>query len=470
MADADWRIRAIALVAHRRRAADVLPLVLDLAASLVGADAAGVYLYDARGLRIRHRLARGYQASLAKRTIPRLKDGPLGKACLNAQPVHLEMGAWRTLDGRPSAQARVVVPLTSRRGEVLGVLDLIRDLAGGLDERSIAQLVTFGREIADHLRDLDASESGAPSVGHLPVSRESATPRRAVPNGFEMRISRSRATGRQDGLAVWPADAEQWWFLLLDVRGATDLARSVAELLPAVVRDSARASLESDGRAPLVYTLREAQRFMLSCAARHLVTMFCGVLDTTTGVLSYVNAGQHEPMLLRSHGLVERLPSVSRPLGLGAPFDGAETEVALARGDTLVLSTAAFLESTNDLDEQFGNDRVFSVLARASQTRAAHVSDDILAARRDFIRPGTRQVGSLAVITRLAAGHPRHGAALRGVGARFRRVSGTTVGALAIPAAEQARSGHEVESASEVQDEISRRELAGIRPSARSAR
>ena len=60
--------------------------------------------------------------------------------------------------------------------------------------------------------------------------------------------------------------------------------------------------------------------------------------------------------------------------------------------------------------------------------------------------------------------------AWRGVGARILHSRRATVDGLAIVTAHRARSRHEVESASEVQDEIPGRELARVRASARPAR
>ena len=92
-------------------------------------------------------------------------------------------------------------------------------------------------------------------------------------------------------------------------------------------------------------------------------------LDTTTGMLKWLSAGHHEPLLLRDGHLVRAL-EVEPMLPLGLNQGLTQTTVAdigneqLQPGDMLLLYTDGVIEARSPGGEFFGQDRLIDLVAR----------------------------------------------------------------------------------------------------------
>lgn len=97
------------------------------------------------------------------------------------------------------------------------------------------------------------------------------------------------------------------------------------------------------------------------------VTAWLGVIDLTTGVLTYVNAG-HNPPVVRHNGHIEFLREKS-----GMAFGGMEGlpyrvhEIPLKPKDALLLYTDGVTEANNPQDELYGEARLLACLRAAKQ-------------------------------------------------------------------------------------------------------
>jgi len=94
------------------------------------------------------------------------------------------------------------------------------------------------------------------------------------------------------------------------------------------------------------------------------VTVFYGILDLTTGEVSYCNAGHNPPYVLKKNGEVTPLPMSQDPM-VGA-IDGIEfhqSTLQLEHGDSLVMFTDGVTEAMNINNEEFGETRLEDTLA-----------------------------------------------------------------------------------------------------------
>jgi len=96
------------------------------------------------------------------------------------------------------------------------------------------------------------------------------------------------------------------------------------------------------------------------------ITFFCGILDLTTGLLRYCNAGHNPPMLN-----TEKLPVLPNfPLGVMPGMVFQEQETRLEYDDTLFLYTDGLTEAENASAEQFGEERMEAFLGTKRNAQA----------------------------------------------------------------------------------------------------
>jgi len=94
------------------------------------------------------------------------------------------------------------------------------------------------------------------------------------------------------------------------------------------------------------------------------VTLFYGEFDTTTGEMTYVNAGHNSPMLLRSDGQVDRLQPTAMLLGVEYDTVVESRQVEIKPADRLLLFTDGFTEAFNKRDQEYGEKRLTESLVR----------------------------------------------------------------------------------------------------------
>ena len=149
---------------------------------------------------------------------------------------------------------------------------------------------------------------------------------------------------------------ERLFFCIGDVSG-----KGVpASLVMAVTRSLFRTTSAHEKSPQRIVTLMNESMSDMN-ESNMFVTLFCGVLDMTTGHLRYCNAGHNPPMLLSDS--IRPLPVVPNlPLGVAGDMSFTEQELDLAYDDALFLYTDGLNEAENAAHEQFGEDRLKSVL------------------------------------------------------------------------------------------------------------
>ncbi len=127
-------------------------------------------------------------------------------------------------------------------------------------------------------------------------------------------------------------------------------------------------------------------------------TLFCGLLDVRTRKLTYVNAGQVRPMLLRSaSGQVERLDSDGFPVGLLESSQYDQGEVLLQPGDAVLCFSDGISEATNANDEMWNESEVEKVV-RAYRGLTARQMIDLLVEATDRFTGEAEQADDMTVV------------------------------------------------------------------------
>ena len=100
------------------------------------------------------------------------------------------------------------------------------------------------------------------------------------------------------------------------------------------------------------------------------VTFFVGVLDMTTGVLRYCNAGHNAPLLLHDGAVKTIDVKPNLPLGVAGGMRFVQQEMTVPSGSALFLYTDGLTEAENARHELFSERRLLKVAADVSTLSA----------------------------------------------------------------------------------------------------
>jgi serine phosphatase RsbU (regulator of sigma subunit) len=114
------------------------------------------------------------------------------------------------------------------------------------------------------------------------------------------------------------------------------------------------------------------------------VTLFCGVLDLSSGVLSYCNCGHNAPRLLRADGTVEPLTVCGPPMALQDGVNYTSRELQLRPADCVFLFTDGITEALNIGDEQFGDERLDQTIAASRSLPPRELVEHVIEAATAF--------------------------------------------------------------------------------------
>jgi phosphoserine phosphatase RsbU/P len=100
-------------------------------------------------------------------------------------------------------------------------------------------------------------------------------------------------------------------------------------------------------------------------------TLFFGILDPTTGVLSYINGGHEPPAILGAGRLKTRLTPTGPAVGLFPDGDFVVRHIHLEADDMLIAYTDGVTDARNPSGERFTQERLLTVLEQPFPSAAA---------------------------------------------------------------------------------------------------
>ncbi|HLK17719.1 MAG TPA: SpoIIE family protein phosphatase [Bryobacteraceae bacterium] len=112
--------------------------------------------------------------------------------------------------------------------------------------------------------------------------------------------------------------------------------------------------------------------------ANRFISFFIGVLDPKTNQITYVNAGHNPPVLVHNDGTVEKLEGGGLLLGILAVAQYEQRVSRFEPGDVVVLFSDGVTEACRpDVDEEFGEDRLASILPDLKNQSAKAIIESI---------------------------------------------------------------------------------------------
>ena len=108
-------------------------------------------------------------------------------------------------------------------------------------------------------------------------------------------------------------------------------------------------------------------------------------MDPATGSLIYVNAGHNWPVLRHASGAIERLEAGGLPLGINAALPYQSGSATLATGDLLLIFTDGLVESEDDGEREYGEERMLPVVQTLQSGTAAEALKRIMSSVDAFV-------------------------------------------------------------------------------------
>jgi phosphoserine phosphatase RsbU/P len=399
------KLRAVLEVARSLQSSfsvdDVLNTLVDAALAVTGAERGFLLLFDgahelktrsarshggrdlpASDLRIPCRLIQ--QALEERRDLFYMSFDPAALECAPGNTISvLELRSvaciplvrinLRRADTQPlpeSAANLGVLYMDSRGGSV--------DLAGG-NRELLQTLAIEASTVLENARLLEEERVRQRIEEELDLARriqQSLLPA-SLPDAGWFRVCGSSEASHQVGgdyFDVAQKSAGCWSLVVADVAGKGVSSALMASFLQG-------AFLSASGSEPIPELMARINAFLFERSEYgKYATMFYATLDRS-GALTYANAAQCTPYLLRKDGEIEAFESTCRPLGLLPEGDFPSEQQQLQAGDRLIVYSDGVTEARNDAGEFFGRKRlrqlVQSVAGESCAAMLANIRDAI---------------------------------------------------------------------------------------------
>ncbi len=400
------KLRAVLEVARSLQSSfsvdDVLNTLVDAALAVTGAERGFLLLFDARHeLETRSARSRGGRdlpasdLRVPRRLIQQALEERRDLFSMSFDPAALECAPGNTisvLELRSVAciplvrvNLRKAADTEALQGGAanLGVLYMDSrggsvDLAGG-NRELLQTLAIEASTVLENARLLEEERSRQRIEEELNVARriqQSLLPA-TLPDAGWFRVCGSSEASHEVGgdyFDVSQKSPDAWAVVVADVAGKGVSSALMASFLQG-------AFLSASGSEPIPAVMARINAFLCERAEfGKYATMFYATIDRN-GQLTYANAAQCTPYLLRKSGEMELLQSTSRPLGLLPDSDFAAASKEMRPGDRLIIYSDGVTEAQSPDGEFFGAKR----LREAIQGAARETCGGMLARIRDCV-------------------------------------------------------------------------------------
>ncbi len=188
-------------------------------------------------------------------------------------------------------------------------------------------------------------------------------------------ITRPANTVGGDFYDVLPLPDGRLIVTLGDVAGKGSPAALLMALLLAVLR-----TLVDEDLAPPALVERLNVQICRHSPSSRFITLFYAVYSPTTGVLTYVNAGQNPPMIRRRDGRYERLGGTGVALGMFDHSTFGAVDTTLEPGETLVMYSDGITEAEDPAGQPFEESGLEAVVERNAREEPAEIGVQVLKA------------------------------------------------------------------------------------------
>jgi sigma-B regulation protein RsbU (phosphoserine phosphatase) len=307
---------------------------------------------------------------------------------LNLQADRLEARAFRQAavlrGGEGGDTLQRAIPLTIPGRNPVGIVMVCNDISNGLAgeqrERDL-QMIGYLNQAARALQAVGTRRQELALAGRMQASLlpESAP----VLPGWQITATwRPARETSGDFYDFIPFPDGRLGIILADV---TDKGMGAA-LYMALSRTLLRTYTEEYPNSPAEVLRAANQRMLADTHGGLFITLFYTLLDPSTGLLTYSNAGHHPPYYLGAGkgGAPQALTRTGIPLGVSLESSWEQRTLQFAPGDLLLMYTDGVIDAHNPQDELLGAGRLLEIAYSLKHRSVRHVQDAIISGVRAF--------------------------------------------------------------------------------------
>ena len=235
----------------------------------------------------------------------------------------------------------------------------------------------------ERLREVNAEKERI--SGELRVAsqiQQSMLPQEAMSNeGLEVRGFLKPAREVGGDLYDYFVRDEKLFFCIGDVSGKGAPSALLMAVAHALFRSAAA---HESNPASIMQTINET-----ACQGNEtnmFFTMFIGVLDLPTGHLSYCDAGHDAPIVMENGELRIENCNPNLPVGVFDDYTYCLQETQITPGSTIFLYTDGLTEAMNSAHQQFGLERVKTVLSTCTDYQPQEILKTVTDAVHEFVK------------------------------------------------------------------------------------
>jgi serine phosphatase RsbU (regulator of sigma subunit)/CheY-like chemotaxis protein len=217
-----------------------------------------------------------------------------------------------------------------------------------------------------------------------------------IPHRKEVTLCASMEAAREVGgdfYDFYMLSEDELFFCVADVSGKGVPAALFMAMSKILIKSRAR-----DVSAPSEIITRVNTELSEDNPECMFVTVFLAVLNLRSGSLRFTNAGHNPPLIRRASGDVEEISEIHGPVPGIMPGEAyAEGTLQMKPGDVLLVFTDGVTEAMDVNDNQYGEDRLFKVLASLPDGDAQNLVNHVKQSVSDFA-VGTQQFDDITMI------------------------------------------------------------------------
>ncbi|MBF0458693.1 MAG: SpoIIE family protein phosphatase [Nitrospirae bacterium] len=389
---------------------NLLKGIIDKTAGLMDCDRCTVFVYDETTDELWSYVAIGIDSNEIRFPVGVgiAGDTALTRKKANIPDAYSDPRFNREFDARTGYRTRSILccPMVNAEGRLIGVLEAINKYTGGLfdedDEIMIECLAGYSAIAIERTLLTKKYVEYQKNQEIMGFAREIQM--NMLPGDFSTISSHSNA---EVYAFISPAtdvggDFYDYFFvrdnIICFVIGDVSGKGVPAALLMAVAK-TLFSTIARDGASPGQILHRINQEISRANEMMMFVTMFTGILDTVSGVLTYCNGGHNSPYILRRDGTIEKLDAVSATaVGLMNNSVYEEARTTLTDGSTIFLYTDGVDEAKDESGRMFTVARLEDMLSGIAFNSLKDLAGKVLAGVAEFTA-GAPQSDDIAILS-----------------------------------------------------------------------